>query len=173
MTEENENKNTILSPIRGVLRIGAGAVLGAVTFAVALTRGVVGTIGHAALFVGGVIKTAALGVAQTLSFSIRQMRGRKAPENPKDDWIRTKLEGAYESTSKRGKKALSNISDVFSGKEDKKLGINTPGTLIHSVRLMMAMSPEEIDKANKLNEAKRSGNKQEYKELLKKKGKSR
>ena len=175
MKDEEKNKSSIMSFLRGVTRVPMGVILGGVTLAVSLTRVALGSLVHAALAVGGAIATSFAATAHVLNFAKgkfiqgwNKLRGNQE-QRLNIDSTKALLEKTAKFTSDRVNSVISNAPDVFSGKNDEvikaKLNLgnipNTYDTLIHSARLAMAMSPKQIEEAK----AKQHPNTKTYKKL--------
>lgn len=162
-SEEETKKNTnMLGFIRGAFRVPVGIVLGAVTVAVAAVRSSVGFISNAVLGLGGGIATFAAAGAHLVNFigfqakkGIYKMMG-KDTTNLNVNSTKDFLKRAASFTEKKIEGAFSAPYEIFSGKRDEQIkkdkGLkdvpNTYSTLIKSIQLMMAMSPEERKNAD-------------------------
>ena len=148
--------------IRGAMRVPVGILLGVATITVAAVRSVFGVVANATLSAGGAVATIVAGGAHVLNFigfqarkGIYKMIGKDTSKLNVNS-TKNLLKKAANFTENRIEGVLSSPYDIFSGKQDEKIKITTglkkvPNTyfsLIKSIQLIMAMSPEERNKAD-------------------------
>ena len=150
--DDDKKKIGIFGFIRGVLRVPVGLALGVTTLAVASVRTAARATTNAVLGIGGGIVTFAAGFLHVANFTAHKAVG----SDTKDLSTKSLVTKAANFTGDRISGVLSAPHDVFSGKQDEYIKAkselkdipNTYSTLIKSIQLMMAMSPEERKKAD-------------------------
>jgi hypothetical protein len=147
LDEEIKNKYTIFSPIKGVIRMVVGSVVTSVALTASLVKGVGESLYNGGLFAVGALATSAIGAIQAMNFIKKQAMyylgvSKNNKDNKDKDIIKSTLKDLHKYTKEKGNKSISSFEDAFS--KGNLASLRKLGT-----RLMMAMSPEEREMANK------------------------
>ena len=172
-TEQKSSNDGDLSIIDNLPTIGTpiAGIIGTTVLGASLARGVAGTVGNAALAIGGVVVT-----ASTLSFHLLNYLAVQAEKPFVEKATLKKQLNATASlvmksagfTAQKAVKSVTSVPDVLTGKADEKIkkiiGKNLPNTadiLVDSYRVAVTgMDKEERRSAvDRLNEERKSSDK--------------